>query len=132
MDGKRKKIYIAGKYRGKTYSETDDNIKRATEAHIKLLSIGWNAFCPHTIFAHYEIYEPLLPFGKERWLELDLEWLEICDAVFMLKKWMDSPGAINEHRFALMKGLPVFHEEDGYISPEEVDWDNPKKYNSRV
>ena len=41
----------------------------------------------------------------------DFDKIRECDAIYMLKDWMDSPGARAEHAFAKAIGLEVMYEE---------------------
>lgn len=35
-----------------------------------------------------------------------------CDAIFMLRGWEKSVGALKEHGVAMRKGIPIWYEED--------------------
>jgi hypothetical protein len=39
----------------------------------------------------------------------DLELIEKCDCIFMLRNWKDSKGAILEHDYAGVIGIPIFY-----------------------
>ena len=43
-------------------------------------------------------------------MELDLEQLRGCDAIYMLTDWQDSPGAIREHSEADRIQIAVWYE----------------------
>lgn len=105
-----KKIYVAGKYTGKTYSEIDDNIYKAEQISIKLIQKGWNVFTPHKIYSHYERYEGVGNFDYHLWLKMDIEWMLLCDAVIFMNEWQNSPGAMKEHRIAVDNNKKIFYE----------------------
>lgn len=113
-----KLIYVAGKYSGKTYSEIDDNIKKAEAVSIKLFRKGWAVLTPHKNTAHYEIYEDE-NLTYETWLNADLEMLKRCDAIFMMPGWDDSAGAQQEYQFALDNDMQIFYLLDDVPSEKE-------------
>lgn len=112
-----KLIYVAGKYTGKTYSEIDDNIFKAEMASIKLLRLGWAVITPHKNTAHYERYEDD-NLTYETWIALDLEILKRCDAIFLMRDWEASKGAVQEHEFALENKIEVYQEINVIPRPE--------------
>lgn len=65
---------------------------------IQLIRLGHTVIIPHTMYFAVEIIEPNIPY--ERYLEMDLEILECCDAIFMLDNWQDSQGAKIEYEMA--------------------------------
>lgn len=92
-------VYVAGPY-------TDgDNFERVRDALIAanaLREIGCAPFIPH-LFAFWHF---LMPRPWEAWMELDLAWLERCDALLRLPG--PSKGADIEVQKAGELGIPVF------------------------
>ena len=107
-----KLIYVAGKYTGKTYSEIDDNIRKAEAASIKLFRKGWAVFTPHKNTSHYEIYEDE-NLTYHTWIAADDEVLKRCDAIFMLNDWENSKGSVREVKLATDLNLKIYFEKDG-------------------
>lgn len=109
-------IYIAGKYTAKTYSEIDNNIKKAELAAVEVISKlglkGWFPITPHLNTAHFEIYEPALPIDYHYWIDGTAELLKKCDAILMLPGWEESSGARGEKEIAEKLGIPVFYNVD--------------------
>lgn len=127
-----KKIYVAGKYNGKSRSEIADNIELAKRASLALINEGWNVFCPHTIYAHFDDYEILLGnVGYETWLVMDIEWLLMCDAIFLLENWEDSNGAKREKVIAEENDIQIFYDCNGYPLPSDLKDIADKKYTFR-
>tara|TARA_R110000772_G_scaffold123063_3_gene229263 strand:+ start:1384 stop:2298 length:915 start_codon:yes stop_codon:yes gene_type:complete len=65
--------------------------------------------------AGYIVLNPaILPDGltQAQYMQIDLTMLQCCDAIFMLKNWDDSAGAMAEHALAMKLGLKVIHEVD--------------------
>lgn len=115
-----KYVYIAGPYRGKThdfrsYFEINRNIVQAEEAFAALAQAGIGAFCPHTHSAHFEIKAPDAP--PEYWYELDVHFLDACDAILMLDRWEESTGSKKEREYMLLRNKPVLYSVD-----EALDW----------
>ena len=108
-----KVIYIAGKYTGqshdhRSYFEIDQNIKAAMEAAAEFAKAGVGFFCPHSHCAHFEVITP--DVQPAFWYELDLKFLDNCDAILMLEGWRQSKGSVIEHQEALRQGKKVFYD----------------------
>jgi len=112
-----KKVYIAGPYSGPNKHE---NVHRAREAAAILFVRGWAPFVPHTMTLDFEKDYPYI--RKEVYLKTDLEWLEQCDAVFMLPGWEESAGARGEYHRARESGLPCYSamEDVPYVDEEST------------
>ena len=92
------KIYISGKMNG------DPDFKEKFEFAEKkcIMMDNW-----------HEIINPArlvrLPTWKES-LKRDLKILNYCNAIFMIKGWEDSRGAILEHWYAKRLGLLIIYD----------------------
>lgn len=96
------KVYIAGPYAG----DVEKNVKAACVAADAVSRLGHFPFVPHlTMYWHMP---PLRP--HEFWLEQDMIWLRLCDAV--LRIGGDSPGADGEVAEAERLGIPVYYSID--------------------
>ena len=104
------KVYISGKISGLPQGRVEKKFKDAE---------NW---------LRTEGYTPVNPAGLqipgleyEDYMTIDLAMLSVCDAIFMLSDWIDSPGAIREHARALELGLKFMYEEHlaSEISREE-------------
>jgi len=93
-----KRVYIAGPYTG---GDVGANVHEAMEVASALLSAGYAFYCPHlSHFVHIQHPQPY-----ERWMALDIAWLEVCAAVIRIPG--HSPGADREVEFAVKRGIPV-------------------------
>lgn len=99
-------VYIAGKYLGNEPHETNENIKHAKNAMLKLTREGWMVYCPHMNSAHFEVYHDI---PNSFWYRHGEEMLSRCDGIYMLEGWEDSKGAVRELELALDLGLKVFY-----------------------
>lgn len=103
-------IYIAAPYQGmdthdyQSYFSIHTNIARAHEVSITLARLGFGFFCPHTHSAHNEVIAPDIPAAY--WYELDLHFLDACDAVLVLPG--ESRGVQEELRYAERQGIPIY------------------------
>ena len=104
------RIYIAGPYTAPTADEQGKNIERARDAAAELYRKGHVPFSPHTMTAWFDHSYPDIP--RKHYLETDLEWLELCDAILMLPGWQLSNGACAEHKLAESLGLQIFYSLD--------------------
>lgn len=106
-------IYVAGPYTGDVVA----NIQRAEEVSITLIRNGWHVITPHKNTAGYEQYENGTTITKSTWLEMDLNILERCDAMYVMDDYRASPGTMGEIGFAIEQCIPVYFEE---IDPAEM------------
>lgn len=96
-----KKIYVAGPY---TNGDVAQNVKRAMDATNDLIDLGFAPYCPHlTHFLHLNHWQPY-----EKWLELDAQYVRVCDAVLRLPG--ESNGADHEVQLAKDLNIPVFYD----------------------
>lgn len=94
-----KKIYIAGPY---TKGDVAVNVKNAMDAANELMNLGFAPYCPHlTHFMHINNPQPY-----EKWLELDNQFVPVCDALLRLEG--ESSGADKEMDLARNNGLLIF------------------------
>ncbi len=106
-------VYIAGPYRGKAthdhrgYFEIDANINLAKEAAATLARLGIPYFCPHLNSAHFEVIAP--DVKPAYWLEMDMVFVELASALWILGGWEDSQGTLGEIERAKRNGQPVFY-----------------------
>ena len=118
----RKRIYIAGAI---TRGVLADNVNRATRAFYELFAAGFAPFCPHwSVYAKeccvadwehsrvvcYGSAQPDNRMAHGDWLDLDLAWVAVAEAVLRLPG--ESTGADAEVAHAKSLGIPVFHSID--------------------
>lgn len=103
-----KLMYIAGRYSGKTYSEIDDNIKKAKQEALRVIKKGWFPVTPHLNTAHFEEWEDFLGVDYHFWIEGDLEILKKCDAVYFTPDWEESSGCKIEREFANENDILIY------------------------
>ena len=97
---KRKaRVYIAGPY---TSPDPVLNTREAILWADKVWALGYTPFIPHL----NHLWHFVSPAPYERWLELDIEWLKVCDCVFRFPG--DSPGADKETKLAKELDIPVY------------------------
>ncbi len=109
-------VYIAGPYRGKAthdhrgYFEIDANINRAKEAAATLARLSIPFFCPHLNSAHFEVIAP--DVKSMYWLEMDMVFVDLASALWILEGWEDSQGTLGEIARAKENGQPVFYPHE--------------------
>lgn len=92
------RVYIAGPYRSNPIRGTAN----AIEAGDDLAHLGVIPFVPHLTI----VWDAWRPNPERFYLDLDMEWLEVCDALYRLPG--QSSGADAEVRRMLDLGRPVF------------------------
>lgn len=116
------KIYISGKMGEQSLSEvTRDKFAQAEE---RLKAEGWEPINPATD-EYQDFMQGVLAEAFEDWEDSDIdgEWNEyaemlmhdlriisLCDALYMLADWKQSPGATAEHAYAKALGKEIRYE----------------------
>lgn len=118
-----KKIYISGKMGEKVLS--NETKRKFEKAQNRLVKKGWAVINPASdvfqkdAIKHVRIEEKKgweeiseKPFNWYAWTLLwDMHCLCVCDAIYMLSDWKESPGATTEYYFAKASGLEIIFEE---------------------
>ena len=95
-----KRIFISGPY---TKGDVAMNVKKAMDITNEVINKGFAPYCPHlTHFLHMNNFQPY-----EKWLDLDLEYLKVCDAILRFEG--ESYGADKEVEFAIKLNIPVYY-----------------------
>jgi len=105
--GDGKLIYVAGPYRAMTETRKTENVWHATRVAIRLWELGWIVFSPINNCAYFDVFSSL---PDEVWLNGGLKFLELCQAIIMLKGFEESEGAKRELEVAIGKGLEILYE----------------------
>ena len=103
-----KLLYIAGPYSG----DVDANIEEAERVSIELIRNGFHVFTPHKNSSGYEKYEDGSKIDIHTWIDIDLDILLRCDAIYMMNGWVHSTGSMTELYVAIEHGMPVIYEAD--------------------
>ncbi len=97
---KRPRIYISGPL--STSGNELENVDKAVAVARKLIDTGFAPLCPH-LFYHLD---PAFEIPHAIWMEVDLPWVEVADAVLRIPG--ESVGAKIETDHAADLGIPVF------------------------
>ena len=120
------RVYIAGPI---SLGDLRDNIEQANVAFFELARVGFAPFCPQwscfggemiaTQEGYYSKAEHM-PRGTnwDFWIDLDLPWVEVSDAVLRLPG--ESKGADAEVAHAQKNGIPVFTNIDDLLNWRET------------
>lgn len=98
-DNRPIKVYVAGPI---SKGNTGNNVRAGIDAAEALVKAGMVPYLPHTTHFWHMIH----PHDHAEWLELDFEWLRVCDAVLRLPG--ESVGADKETAEACRLGIPVY------------------------
>lgn len=102
------RVYVAGPYRAKTTWGIHCNIHSAKMWGLEIARMGANPFVPHANTGYYDG-----EMDERFWLDADLEWLRLCDAIFVCPGYENSRGTIDEIAEAEAIGIPVFQTLGG-------------------
>ncbi|MCI8371286.1 MAG: DUF4406 domain-containing protein [Lachnospiraceae bacterium] len=96
------KVYISGPITG-----TNDYMERFGKAQDYLEDNGWSVVNPALVNSN-------LPkdTSYEEYMKMSFVMLDMCEAVYFLKGWEDSPGASREHTYAQEKGKKLIFEDE--------------------
>ena len=103
------RVYVAGKITGK-----DSYGVRAKFGHAATLLRKHG----HTVFDPMETLSIMSTrgFAYKEIMKMCLQAVSICDAIYLLSDWQDSPGASIECAYARAHGKKIFEEnKDGII-----------------
>lgn len=101
------RVYVAGPY---TNGDVALNVRAAIEAADRILKAGHAPYVPHLM--HF--WHLVCPGPYEQWIQFDLEWLPVCDALVRLPG--ESSGADGEVRLAESLGIPVYYGLDQFLA----------------
>lgn len=101
----KKVIYISGKVTG-----TDDYKERFAAAESRLKLQGWRVINPVRKTAHMN---PKTTLWSE-YMRVCIRLLTRCDAIYLLRGWRQSKGAVIEQRLAVDLDLDIITEGAGY------------------
>lgn len=99
------KIYISGKISGVDRTKYEDKFRYAAQ---RLRDRGHKVINPVYMCAGLARDG----FTYDDLMQIDIAALEVCDAVYMLADWKESPGARREHERAEELGLEIIYQEE--------------------
>lgn len=120
MEKRRTRVYISGPI---TLGDTAANVHQAMKAFDQLMGWGYAPYCPH--WSHYQAIAFPRKWGD--WLDLDKEWLPLCDV--MLRLPGDSRGADREEGWAHEIPMPIYYSTKALYNHEPItreDWPRAK------
>ena len=94
------KVYISGKITGLPQRRVEKKFKDAEEW---LTIEGYIPVNP-------AVMEQNPGLEYEDYMHIAIAMLDVCDAIYMLKDWMDSHGACRELRYAIVTGKKIMWE----------------------
>lgn len=98
------RCYVIGPISAPTPWEVEQNIRKAEEITVRLLSMGYAVHCPHlqARFIRGNISE-------EKLIETDLEWLSCSDFAVAYTDINRSEGSKREIIFCREHNIPIFY-----------------------
>ncbi len=112
------RVYIAGPYRADDAAGVQRNVRAASEEGAELLAAGYVPFVPHTMTHGWEDRGDIT---DEQFLAMDIQWLEVCDAVLVLPGWEQSNGTLGEMAHAGALGLEVFFSRHDLLAAFPIE-----------
>jgi len=97
---KKIKVYIASPY---TLGDAAENVRAQIDAVDELMNMGFMPFAP--LYSHFQ--HMVHPRPYQDWIDIDLEWVEVCDCLLRLPG--ESSGADDEVEFAELSHIPVYY-----------------------
>ena len=100
------KVYISCPY---SKGDIEKNVEESMRVTNELINNGFIPFNP--LYSHFQHTKYPQPY--EKWLELDLEWLRVCNCVLRLPG--ESNGADKEVKLAKELGMSVYYSLEELI-----------------
>ena len=118
-----KAIYVSGKYSAPAAYARHRHIHLAWEEALRLWAIpGVYAVCPHANTMHMDGITGEGPAADyEKFILADLDLLARCDAIWMMRGWQDSKGAVRERAHAYQLGKKIFYA-DWHDARDVKEW----------
>ena len=121
--GEPMRIYVAGPYSPSiikpkpTLHDASLYAQRHTDAAIaaawKLMELGYFPYIPHlSHYVHIQTPEHISAMPGKWWVNFDVAYLSVCDAILMIGDWRNSKGAVSELAYAKDNGMYVFYDID--------------------
>lgn len=102
-------IFLSGPFRHPDKAQMAENVLTAQAAAVGVARLGFIPYCPHSNIGH--AYGLISEAHAEA---INLAFLRLSDALYLLPGWGQSIGARGELEEAKRLGLPIFR------SPAEV------------
>jgi len=109
MKRNKLKVYIAGPY---TNGDVCVNVKAAMDMGDRVLAAGYNVFVPHL----YHFMHMNKQHHYKTWIDTDIVWLEVCDAMIRIPSMISSSGSDGEEAYAKELDIPVFHSFEDFMN----------------
>lgn len=100
---RRTRVYVAGPL---STGDRRANVQKAMDVGRELIQAGFAPLVPHLT----DFLDPTDALGWETWIDVDLVWVAVSDALLRLPG--DSRGADREVAHAESLGIPVYHSID--------------------
>lgn len=88
------RIYIAGPYTSDNPHQVKENIEFARRVCALFIEAGHVPYCPHTHTAQFEELFPDIEY--DAYLQHGLKMQRMCDCLFVLPRWQESKGTMQE------------------------------------
>ena len=98
------KFFISGPYSSSHPRKVLKNVNQAIDIGIELMKLGHAVFIPH--LSHYIDLRPHCPFEYKEYLDNDIEFLKVCDAIFFIGH---STGADKELKLAKQMNKKIYY-----------------------
>lgn len=100
-------VYLSGPITSPTPEGLRANIAKGAAMAKRIWELGpdFGVHCPH-LNSDFEGAEKI---PHEQYMRFDLRMLEACDVVVMIDGWHASKGACEEHKHAVIEGIPIIY-----------------------
>ena len=102
-----KRIYVAGRYSADNVITALENIRRGIRAAAELIMQGNAVFCPWIDHSYWLTLKEGEEITLEQIQAQSLNWLAVCDEMYVLKGWENSRGTLLEMEYAKSHNIPI-------------------------
>lgn len=108
------KVYVAGAYSAKDVVNVLRNIGRGEQYCADLFVDGFAPYCPwHD--KDFVLRHPEADFTVEQFYQFSIEWLKVCDVMFLVPGWENSKGTLAEIEIAKANNIPIYDNYEQLI-----------------
>lgn len=112
------RVYVAGPYSSGDIITILENIRNGQRQSVRLLLAGHEPFCPWLDYQFNFMLRDKEKLYVEDYYRYSMAWLEVSDAVVVLRGWDTSKGTLAEMKRAKELGIPIYYGIDQFLRSE--------------
>lgn len=107
---KIKRVYVAGAYSSDNVMGVFNNMKKGLRMSVEIALLGFYPFAPWLDYLFTLISREGEELTLDWYYNYSLDFLSVCDAMFVLPNFENSKGTLREIEFAQKHRIPIFYD----------------------